>query len=485
MSRVESRRQRWSPHVASSSLALALRAEVEANSRDRLLVAITGPRGSGKSLLLADLAAVYRAAGVDTRRGDREIDLIDLPDRCAILVDDAHVLAEDALNRLHGFIDNPETHLAVAYRPWPQPPALRLLVEALEQQRPPVVLGALTPEEVAAYFSTALGRTVPASTVEAVTELTGGMPWLLQRTLGSVHEGAIRSSAVAPPAVVEELRHDLDRLEDDLRDFLLALAVGFDLADPSLPSALTRAPAEDLLAEARAGGLILPGDVVIPLIAQALLATAPSHKVRALQRDLVEARTAEGRSLDDVARSLARSGMRHPGVARSLETMGEAALPTRPELAGQLFDEAVAAGGDSLAMSARRAQAAVLTGHLERSGQLLEKLLEAEDPPDLARAVDVSAAVWAQRGMLARSADAYRWLGADRVGPSAPSAAVTMLATGDVPGARAMLAAAEPPSPTLHAAAMAALADGVRESVEGNPARALAALVRASDMKTS
>ena len=53
--------------------------------------------------------------------------------------------------------------------------------------------------------------------------------------------------------------------------------------------------------------------------------------------------------------------------------------------------------------------------------------------------MDVAAAVWAQRGMLADSADIYRWLVPDRVGASAALAAVTMIGSGDRDGAETML----------------------------------------------
>ncbi|HEY9477427.1 MAG TPA: LuxR C-terminal-related transcriptional regulator, partial [Microbacteriaceae bacterium] len=141
---------------------------------------------------------------------------------------------------------------------------------------------------------------------------------------------------------------------------------------------------------------------------------------------------------------------------------------------------------DGIAMAARRAQAASAIGDLDTAARMVDDLLTHENPPDLPRAVDVAAAVWAQRGMLADSAQMYRWLGPERIGGSAALAAVTMIGTGDREGAEAMLAASSPAgSPTLKTSAMTLMGQGLLGSVRSATDHALRALVRASDMMTA
>ena len=488
----------WGARVARSAAAVALHNEVAASPHTRLLTSVSGPGGSGKTVLLADLASLYRAAGFETRHADDELALGDVASHSAVLVDDAHQLAEPALARLQTLVEQRDVHLVVAHRPWPQPAALRRLLSALDQHHPPVVLGPLTCEEIALYASSLLGRAVPTAVVDHVAEATGGMPRLVHRVVSAWqreggrgldgHDGPrAADGAVISASIVEQVGHELEHLDGELGELLLDLAVGFDLSK-ALPPVIERSPyrTDDLVARARSDGLLLPDGTLIPLVRQALLATTVTHHVRARQRSLVETLAGAGRSLDDVARGLARAGLEDPRVAATLEAAADNVLQTDPALAAQLYDEAVAAGGDEQTTAARRAQSAALAGDLDRAGRIVDHLLQQEEAPDLPRAVDVAAAVWAQRGMLGRSAEVYRWLGRERVGASAPLAALCMFATGDREGGEEMLAAATTQgSPTSLPAALALMGEGVRESIVGTPTRALSMLVRASDMMTA
>ncbi|MFH5824304.1 LuxR C-terminal-related transcriptional regulator [Georgenia sp. AZ-5] len=481
------------PSPAARSAVAALRSQAAGRPDERLVVDITGPGGSGKTALLAELAAAYRSGGLEVR-GAHD-DLQALPARCAVLADDAHELGEDALDWLRELTESGEAHVVVAHRSWPQSPALRRLVAALRRHRAPVVLGPLERPEVSAHLAAALGRPVPTHLAEALVERTGGMPWLVHRTVAALGDvdGARSLPAAAEAQVADQLGHELEHLERDVRRLLAALAVGYDLSGQVLPPVLREVAttdgqdaADDLVDAARASGLLTASGDLIPLVREAMLRTTPAHQLRELQRSLVDALLAEGQPLDDVARVLARTGLKDRRVAQTLERAADGVLPKDPALAGELYDEAAAAGADDLATAARRAQAAALAGDLDAAGRILDDLLTREDAPDLARAVDVAAAVWAQRGMLARSAEVYRWFGPARIGASAPLAAVYMYAVGDREGGDAMLeAAATRGTPTLLAGALALMGQGVRESLAGSPTRALAMLVRASDMMTA
>jgi DNA-binding CsgD family transcriptional regulator len=195
---------------------------------------------------------------------------------------------------------------------------------------------------------------------------------------------------------------------------------------------------------------------------------------------------ADGRPLDALAEGLAKAGLTDPRVATTLEQAADRALPTHPRRALTLYEEAEDAGANALITAARRAQAASAVGDLDLAARILDDLLAHPDVPDIARAVDVAAAVWAQRGMLQRGAEVYRWLGADRVATSGPLAAITMFGVGDLDGAEAMLTASQASaSPSLRSVAVSLVGQGLRDSVRGPVAGALPALIRASDMFTA
>jgi DNA-binding CsgD family transcriptional regulator len=273
-----------------------------------------------------------------------------------------------------------------------------------------------------------------------------------------------------------------------VRELLLALSVGFSLPGP-LPQELERKVAEGdvesldaLVARAESSGLLQPDGTVVGTAQHALLTSTPTPRIHALQRELVGRFAAEGRPLGDLARELARSGLADHRVAAELEKAGDRALEHDPGLAAQLYDEALLAGADELATAARRAQAASATGDLDSAGRIIDGLLICPDPPDLRLGVDVSAAVWAQRGMLARGADVYTWLGPERVGSSGPAAAVAMIGSGNRAGAEEMFPeGSAPASPTSLAVAQAQTANGIMESLSADPHQGLPILIHASD----
>jgi DNA-binding CsgD family transcriptional regulator len=274
-----------------------------------------------------------------------------------------------------------------------------------------------------------------------------------------------------------------------VRELLLALSVGFTLPGP-LPHALEHKLGSDdveglaaLVARAESAGLLQPDGTVVGPVQHALLTVTPTARVHGLQRELVGRFAAEGRPLGDFARELARSGLADPRVAAELLKAADKALERDPGLAAQVYDEALLAGADEMATAARRAQAAAAVGDLDAAGRILDGLLTCPEPHDLVRGADVAAAVWAQRGLLARSADVYSWLGAARVGQSAPLAAVAMIGYGNRAGAEAMFRAdSAPASPTLLAVALNHTGKGILESLGREPHHSLPVLIHASDI---
>jgi DNA-binding CsgD family transcriptional regulator len=474
------------------TVAASLLAEVAAAPAERLLTGVSGVAGSGKSALLDDLADQYRSLGIPVRR-----DLVGLEHesadrapavagRAAVLVDDAHQLPDQVLARIHGLLGQGDLNVVVAYGLWPNPPLLKRLASDLSRHHLPVVLGPLPRADIAAHITAAVGQ-APAPFVDKVSELTGGVPWLVHALTRATREDGRR--VVIDGGVLrginEQLGLELTGVDEELHELLLALAVGFDLAG-RLPPHLDGVDLDSLISRARANGFVLSDGRIVPLVRDALLQTTPAYRVHSLQRTLVDVCIADGRPLDEVARVLALGGLKDARVASSLEHAADRMLPTQPTLASTLYEEATAAGADELATAARRAQAASSVGDLDGAARIVDDLLHHDDAPDLARAVDVAAAVWAQRGMLNRSAEIYRWLGDDQVGDSAALAAVAMIGSGDRGGAERMLATtASAGSVSVLTVAATLMGQGLLHSVDETAHDALPALVQASDMMTA
>ncbi|WP_307806934.1 LuxR C-terminal-related transcriptional regulator [Naasia sp. SYSU D00057] len=458
------------PGTAAASALLELARE------GRLVAGLTGPGGTGKSSLLDQLAAAYRADGRKLYR-----DLEELPGnggRAALLIDDAHLLPDERIAQLRAALRRDDLDVLVAYRLWPDRPALRRLAADLEHFHPPVVLGSLTPSEIARAAAAAWGMLPTEEAVEEIRRVTGGQPWLVHRALAAGPE--IGRPGPVPPDLLDQLGYELEGIDADLHSLLVALAVGFDLSGP-LPASLgdLDGRVDQLFSRARHDGLLLPGGELAPLVREALLETTPAHRLRGLQRALLESYAAEGRDLAPLAESLARAGVRDRRVAEALEHSADHLLATQPSVAATLYREALDAGAGVLPIAARRAQALWATGEVDEAWRLLEEVFAAVDPPDAVRAANVAAVLWTERGMRTRAAETYRWLGGRSLGPSAPLAAVAALAAGE-------RAAETPPdpsgSPALHTVAAALLEQGLRASLAPSSAGALPALVRASDM---
>lgn len=272
-------------------------------------------------------------------------------------------------------------------------------------------------------------------------------------------------------------------------EVVLALCIGFSipgLAPPLLYS--EGVPAEQLAAEARAAGLVRPDGRPTPELRASMLRDADPYQVRRLQRALVDLYCSESLPLGTLARRLAGDGLVDDRVAGVLAQEGTALLGTDPAAALDLLERAVAAGADAVGTAPRRAEAALGAGDLDAASRILDTYFghgctDAQPTlPDTARAVRVASALWAHRGMMSRAADVHRWAaGAGSAGVEALGA-VTLLATGDVTGARVMISGgASAASPSLVDVAHLLLAEGALHSLGEDPSGAVPVLIRASD----
>lgn len=319
--------------------------------------------------------------------------------------------------------------------------------------------------------------------------------------LSGLHNASGETTGPEGTARAEVLARKLSALDVPLQELLLASSVGFRVPDQTPP--LLHGTGEtigELTARARSAGLLLPSGSPVPLVKKLVRENAEVHQVRRFQRSLVDTFCSEGLPLMDIARDFVQEGLTDQRIAQALEAAGNAALASDPQLALTLLTEAVAAGADELATAARRAEAAAAVGDLDGACRILDDLLarhnalsapgaapaQPVETLDLERAVQVAASVWAQRGMMSRAADVYRWLGSDASGSFAALATVALMAAGDASGAAAMLSKpGSGGSPTLCSVAASLLGEGAMHSLETPPSRAVPTLIRASDTLTA
>jgi DNA-binding CsgD family transcriptional regulator len=488
--------------VGSGPTALATAREIAAGAPQQAgPVTVQGPGGTGKTLLLQELAAAHARSRLPVRTLD-DVAPGSLPSEpFALLVDDAQLLTPDRAEVVHRLLQLPGARVVLAFRPWPRPAPLIRLVQGLPATRRSVVLGHVDRELVGSWARELIGDGVPAGLADAVFAETGGLPGLVQpllrglavrrhaglRSIGS-EWGSTAGVLVVPDQVVEQLRADLAALDEGTASLLTAVAAGTPTDEEVLAQVLhvDVDTASDLIAAGRATGLLLADGTLVLLARRVLLATTPADVVRRIRRRLLGALLDRGEDPLAVARTLAADHVRDPRAARLLQRHGEAALGDDPELASQLLEEAISSGAPVPQLAAQRAQAAALTGDLDGALRWADAALSDTGNPHRARAAGVTASVLAQRGLLGRAADLYRLTGREHAG----STAVALLATGGREEAAAVMREAAPESaermPTVSSVSEDLMAQGLQLTLQAGPdtaattAAALSALTRAA-----
>ena len=486
--------------LTGAPTARRLYREIAAAPDAPLRLDVVGVAGTGKSVLLDALAELYAESGARVLRDATALPG-DLDPATVLLVDDAHLLAGpvlDALTRLA----QPGAHprLAVAHRPWPRPPGLAALGGTLARAQAPLVLTNLDRSGVAGRAALMVDGRPQAALVDFVTAETGGLPSLVERLLGALRDGdqldSARAGTELPAGFAEQLYYDLDRQPEAVQRLTLALAVGAPL-DAEVLSPLLAVSAlevDELAEQARSAGLLAESGALRPVLAKAVLRRTRVVRRLAQRQQLAQVQLDRGGSVLTAARNLLDTGASGARMAAVFEAAADEALKDSSPLAGRLLDAAIAAGAPAGKLAARGAEAAARAGDLDRALELADQVLA--DPTgvtdaDRARAVTVAAAALAQRGLLARSAELYRWLGAQAMGAAAVVAVPALIGTGALAEARALL---EPPGapapgappvglirpPTLLAGAESLMARGIYDTIEGSPTAALSQLARAA-----
>ncbi|MFC4946868.1 helix-turn-helix transcriptional regulator [Pseudonocardia sp. GCM10023141] len=499
---------RPAPDVAVAGAVAARRLVREVLTTPSALrrVDIVAPGGHGKTVLLEALADAFEGVGTPVHRG-LPAPGAPVDPESAVLVDDAHLLTPDELQQLTALATGPDGYLVVAHRPWPRPTGTAALGAALAARRPPVVLDPLDRPGVAARAALQLGERaepMPAAALDAVHQQTAGLPMLVDRLLAAVLDkaGPDRSRLQTvdpnqlPAGLLAQLGYLVQSQPAGVRELLLACALGAPL-DPEvlvpllgLPDADGAGALDELTEAARAAGLLTAAGRAVPLVSAAVLARTPPAARSETRRALAELELNRGGSVLSAARSLLGTGTTGARVAAVFTAAGEEAMRSGGS-AGEFFAAAAAAGTPSLELAARRAEAAVLDGDLDLALAQADQVLSASTQvpsADVVQAGTVAAAVLARRGLLARSADLYRWLGSEQMGSGAVLAVPALIGTGALDEARELLrgpVSAVGRPPTLLAGAEELMAQGVYDSVAGSPTAALSQLTRATALLES
>jgi DNA-binding CsgD family transcriptional regulator/tetratricopeptide (TPR) repeat protein len=496
--------------VAASRVA----AEISAEPGAGLLLDIIGPGGCGKTPVLEAAARAYAAAGVpvvrDLPAGGSAGGAAGLADT-AVLIDDAHLLDEAQLAVLRQLARDPGQRLLVAHRRWPASPALTALGTALTARRPPIVLGYLDRAAIADRVAELLGTPCPELLARLMYEQTTGLPVLLDQLVTGLRDsGQLTADAVrhlvprtrldVPAGVREQLRYVLEALPSEVRDVLFAATLSTGADAETLGHLLeTDGPAIDrALQAAQATGLMTDQGAVVPLVGRLLLRLTPAAYTNRICERLADLQLSRGGSMLPVGQALLRTSARGTQVAETLQAAGQEALGSNPDLASRLFAAAAAAGAQSPALLAGRADAAARCGRLDEALRLADEALvndsvageagDGEPTAERTRALGITAAVLAHRGMLARAAELYR-LTDSPSGAGYPVIAVPVLAgIGALAEAQKVLASCPghtENTPTLLNGIESLIAHGVEESVTGSSVVALSQLTRAASLLES
>ncbi len=471
--------------------------EIDAEPGAGLLIDIIGPGGCGKTPLIEAAAQHYAKAGVPVIRdchvsGDLN--------EASVLIDDAHLLDEADLDRLRQLARFPGQRLLVAHRRWPASPALSALGSVLTAHRPPIVLGHLDRAALADRVCELLGAPCPEPLTRLLFEQTAGLPVLLEQLMVGLRDSGQLSTEVlshlaprvrldVPAGVQEQLRYVIEALPAEVRHVLFAATLGAGGDTETLTQLLkTDGPTINAaLREAQATGLMTDDGAAVPLVGRLLLRLAPAAHTNRVCEMLAGLQLRRGGSMLPVGQALMTAGAQGPQVATALLAAGHEALGSAPELADKLFTAAGAAGTQASSLLVCRADAAARSGRLGEALRLADKALSDEHAAERARALGITAAVLAHRGLLSRAAELYRVAGSAG-GADYPMIAVPVLAgIGAIGEARQVLAADRQveSAPTLLGGVESLMAHGIEETISGSPVAALSQLTRAAALLES
>lgn len=451
------------PQLPPSARAAVAAVAAEPTTSVKLLV--SGGIGAGKTAVVSEIRARLRAADIPVVTHPPRAD--DPPD-VAVVIDDAHLLDDTALNQLADRVADRSATVVVAAEPLTHRPALRALSTALEREHPVVALKPLTAAEVHQELAAAFDVGPTPELVRSLMQSTSGLPLLLTSAIAAIADTDAHSTAAAVAqaakfALIERLR----RVDERVLDTVLVSSLSPDLGPDDVAGALrvTSEDAQSLVDRARATGLIEPSHSdtfvrsVHDCVGQIVGTTHHSEVEAQLLRSQLESSTLSA----DLALQLAEHGRRDRRLADALTELGTQSS-ARPALAGKLYRAAVDAGATTL--NARLADALARTGDCATAGRLADELLTSTDEAERAAAVRIAASVAMHDGNAVHAAELFGWLGPYPDAVLSASGAIVALASGDLSTARSALTVQPAGPPTSSARAARSLADGLLTSLD-------------------
>ena len=424
-------------------------------------ILVVGGIGSGKTAALEAIRRCLRDAGrtVLSRVPGPGADAADL------VIDDAHHLSDAELAALTALCDDPDRTIVVATQPRDHQAAARILEAALGREHPRITLRPLGNAEISRLLADPAGDPLAPDLLVAAPAATAGIP-VLVHAVAAAHRPL--TAAAMTQAVDFALIERLRRLDPAELDALLVCSLSTDLAADDLAAVMqTSAPdIVDLIDRARGTGLIEPSH---PPEFRQSVHRAAAHLVGAtrhhdVETALLRTQLASSTLSRHLAIELAEHGVRDADLARWLAGQA-AALPGDPLSQARIYRAAVDAGATD--MRAGLAEALALGGDGPSAAAMADTLLGSAQGDERASAVRIAASVAAGNGDYAHADELFRWLGPYPDATVASAAALVHAATGDLPGARAALAAGQTGPPVTTARSARSLAEGVLLSIDG------------------
>nr|WP_280264987.1 LuxR C-terminal-related transcriptional regulator [Nocardia wallacei] len=462
--------------IAHDSLpgARELFRELDSAGTDPLIYLIRGRSGTGKSTLLSAVRHRLRGRGIpfcDTAAGTASGN----GTRPALIVDDAHTLDRDELETLCATVESGHHTMVLAARPRPHDPALRALTAAISRRGRVIDLRTLGVADIAP-FARELGMMVPRPVAQHIHGRTAGIHGGVVAALSAACATRLEAGIEAvDEAVTAWARTLLDDTDEGLLDAFVVAATGTGL-DPVELAEILDLPTDaavDLIDRARASALVTDADLLLALAVAPLRTLVGDRRFLAVQQRLLRARLGAGLLRNHTALLLAESGVRDRGLAEFLCAAAESAGSE----ASRYYAAAAASGAGELwkptpAVTVRWAEAAARRGDGDLALRLTEPLLAGPDSParELAAAVRICSGVWTRRGLPARAAQLYTWLGPHRVGADWAAGATVLYLSGETDTATALSASAALWPPTEATAHANQIATAVARSLGLTPA---------------
>jgi DNA-binding CsgD family transcriptional regulator len=425
-------------------------------------VVVTGGIGTGKTATLSAIRSALRAGGVE---------VMTLPTSApragaAMVVDDAHLLADAELAALAIWVNDPSATVVIATPPYQHHRSLRALTVPMERENPTVVLGALPSQELHRASTAVLGGPPSAEVARSLMNATAGLPFLVRAALNHTAEDGSPAMAIAQAArfaLIDRLR----AVDEPVLEALLIASLSPDLGAADIAAALRVSvdDAQTLIDSARGSGLVEPSHSppflrsVHRAVAQIVGAARHNDVEKALLTTQLEMSTLSA----DLALRLAEHGVNDDRLARVLEANAELSSE-QPSRAARLYRAAVDAGATRL--TARLADTLALTGDCATAGRLADDLLATDDPADRAAAVRIAASIATHDGNAGQAADLFRWLGPHPDAFVSAAGAVVLFGSGDAVAARASLDAQAGGPPTSATRTARSLAEGLLHTLD-------------------